>query len=320
MPLRPRTPAALSQGPLPLPAHAPAELAGRRVSPPRPRISLPQVTLCAVDCVTPQLAAAALVRSSQACQFARRLLLTDAPMAPPPDIEVVRIRPLTSIGAYSDFMLRDLRHHIRTSHVLVVQWDGFVTDAGRWDPAFLAYDYIGARWPWLADGADVGNGGFSLRSRRLLAALADPAFEDRPDEPEDLLICLRNRRLLERRHGIRFAPAAVAERFSYEMGAPRGPTFGFHGCGNLARHLSGEEVIGMAAQVRPATLLSPGFVHLQLFYLLGQDLSTFGRLSRCMAARTDPEAARLAYARALGRDVGEHLVRVARFLQACSGG
>jgi hypothetical protein len=78
--------------------------------------------------------------------------------------------------------------------VLVAQWDGFVWQHRMWDPAFLDYDYIGAPWPaHLTRGEQhrnhrVGNGGFSLRSRKLQQFLAeDPRVE--VTDNEDVVIC-----------------------------------------------------------------------------------------------------------------------------------
>jgi hypothetical protein len=145
---------------------------------------------------------------------------------------------MSTSGAYSEFLLRGLVDHVRTDHCLVVQWDGFILDAGCWRPEFLDYDYIGAPWPQFHDGHDVGNGGFSLRSRRLLEACRDPAFQ--LVHPEDLAICRLNRQLLEQQHGIRFAGRAVADRFAYERSTPPGMTFGFHGIFNMVPALGSD--------------------------------------------------------------------------------
>ncbi|WP_223276217.1 DUF5672 family protein [Sphingomonas daechungensis] len=139
--------------------------------------------------------------------------------------------PLLKSGAeYSEFVLRGLGEHVMTSHALIIQWDGFVLDAARWDPRFLDYDYIGAPWPQFLDGHNVGNGGFSLRSRRLMDACRDPHFV--LGHPEDIAICRTNRTFLELK-GLKFADRSLAERFSFERGDPVGPTFGFHGIFNL---------------------------------------------------------------------------------------
>ena len=81
----------------------------------------------------------------------------------------------------------------------------------------------------------VGNGGFSLRSRRLLLALQQPGMQI--VHPEDLAICDINREQLESAHGIRIAPLEVAQRFAYERVLPSTPTFGFHGLFNFDREL-----------------------------------------------------------------------------------
>jgi hypothetical protein len=86
----------------------------------------------------------------------------------------------------------------------------------------------------------VGNGGFSLRSRRLLQAL------HRDDEVrgydarrgmslEDVAISCTFRRRLEQAHGIRFAPPEVADRFAAGRTLPTRGSFGFHGLVHLVR-------------------------------------------------------------------------------------
>ena len=87
-------------------------------------------------------------------------------------VRVVRIGRLKSASEYSFFVLKALHEYVETQHCLLVQWDGFVTNANAWRPDFLAFDYIGAPWPQFSDGRNVGNGGFSLRSRKLLKACA----------------------------------------------------------------------------------------------------------------------------------------------------
>jgi hypothetical protein len=140
---------------------------------------------------------------------------------------------------------------VQTPHVLVVQWDGFVLQPQAWDPAFLQYDYIGPPWVDFTPERAVGNGGFSLRSRALLQALADPAVT--ASHPEDLCICHEHRQRLEREHGIRFAPLDVAARFGFERGTPAGPTFGFHGLFNFHQVMSAEALHGFL-QTLPAAL------------------------------------------------------------------
>ncbi|WP_395699650.1 DUF5672 family protein [Aquabacterium sp.] len=209
-------------------------------------LDLSEVTLCCVDTRTPALALAALRRCTASVHFARVLLFTDRALLPTPPlgIEVIDLR-IPTVPAYSEFMLRGLLPYVHTSHLLVVQWDGYVLDPGAWDPAFLRYDYIGAPWHDIEGDAGVGNGGFSLRSLKLLRALQDPALQ--PSHPEDLCICARHREALEHQHGIRFAPRALAAHFAYERTEPTVPTFGFHGLFNFDRVMPMAELKALLA-------------------------------------------------------------------------
>ena len=200
-----------------------------------PRLALPEVTLVCVDTRTPALGMAAMQHCTAQVQFGAAMLFT-APEWPGPvpgDIQRLPLQ-IASVDAYSHFMLRGLDAHVATTHVLVVQWDGYVLDAAQWQPAFLQWDYLGAPLRGEPPERAVGNGGFSLRSKKLLQALQDPALPMR--HPEDLCICHDNRQRLEAVHGIHFAPLALAARFAYERLAPDGPCFGFHGLFNL-QHL-----------------------------------------------------------------------------------
>ena len=141
--------------------------------------------------------------------------------------------------------------HIATSHVLCVQWDGYVLDPARWEPAFLEYDYIGALWPHFGDAMRVGNGGFSLRSRRLLEACATL---DIGNEAEDVAICRTHRPALEQRFGLRFAPEDVARHFAFERAAPQGDEFGFHGAFNMVARIPSADLANVLAGLEPGVL------------------------------------------------------------------
>jgi len=204
-------------------------------------LELLDVTLVCVDTREPAFALWAMRRTMAGIRFGDVVLFTESARlaGQPMDIRVVDAR-IDTIEAYSQFMLRGLAQHVRTSHLLVVQWDGFVTRPQQWRPEFLEWDYVGARWHDKPREASVGNGGFSLRSRRLLAALHDPHI--RITHPEDICICVHNRERLLQHHGIRIASPDVSERFSYERLAPTGLTFGFHGLFNFPRELTREEL------------------------------------------------------------------------------
>jgi hypothetical protein len=206
-------------------------------------VSIADTTLVAIDCRHPRLAARALQLSLAQCSFQRAKLLTDDASASAyldPRVELVLIPPLRSGADYSRFVLFDLLAHIDTAFVQLVQWDGYVSRGAAWRAEFHDYDYIGARWYFHNDGRDVGNGGFSLRSRRLLEALQGLALDLR--KPEDHLICREHRGALELNHGIRFAPAALADAYAFEGVLPTGAEFGFHRVFNLP-YIHGEAAL-----------------------------------------------------------------------------
>jgi Flp pilus assembly protein TadD len=207
------------------------------------------VTLACVDTLNHGLALRALERSQRDIRFARTLFLTDAI----PDgvrvaagIDVASIAPLASRDDYSRFVLKSLLPHVATPHVLLIQWDGYVVNPGAFVPAFLDCDYIGAKWYWFDDAMRVGNGGFSLRSRKLLEALQDPRIE--LAEAEDITIGRAFRPLLEHDYGVRYASEAIADRFAFEAAYPAGMPFGFHGLYNFCRVVPPAELAALATQ------------------------------------------------------------------------
>ena len=239
------------------------------------RLALPQVTLCIVDTRAPALAAQSLQHSMAGIDFGRVLLFCHAwvPPAPLPGIEVVDIAEITSGADYSRFVLRELPVHIHTPFVLITQWDGFVRTPEAWTDEFLQWDYLGAVWPDQPAGRNVGNGGFSLRSQRLLKAGLDPFITE--FHPEDLMLGRTYRARLEEDHGVRFAPPELARRFAFENHAPRGPVFGFHGPYNLPRVLDEATLLSWLPQLPDA-------------FFRSRDAR---RLARAMLARRMPTVA-----------------------------
>ncbi len=159
--------------------------------------------------------------------------------------EWIQIEPITNINQYSRWILREPINYIQTEHALFCQDDAFVINPQLWNDRWLDFDYIGSPWPhtgaWVAanKGVRVGNGGFSLRSRRLLEITSKWTIIDLADcinEPEDNIICIHKRKELESQ-GIKFAPPELAVRFSIEnllddQNIFAYPSFGFHGKAN----------------------------------------------------------------------------------------
>ena len=161
-------------------------------------------------------------------------------------INITRIDPINSLKDYSCFIVYSLYKYISTSHVLIIQWDGFICNINKWDQKFLNYDYIGAPFiPRIMDNKystdkdggfyTVGNGGFSLRSKKLLKSASK--FKLRDDKfftnyHEDGFYSVLHRKFLESK-GFKWAPFEIAQNFSIETPLSfddfKELPFGFHG-------------------------------------------------------------------------------------------
>lgn len=135
--------------------------------------------------------------------------------------------------------------HVNTSHMMFLQWDSWAVNRSCWTNDYLKYDYIGAPWPFKEPWLSVGNGGFSLRSTRLMEIVSNDRFiQDIPTHkkyPEDTFICVYLRKYLTEMKQIKFAPVSLAEKFSFEVVHPKHDTFGFHGAYGMTKFLSEEE-------------------------------------------------------------------------------
>jgi hypothetical protein len=199
-------------------------------------LSLTNVTLLCVETREPELAHWAINHCLDCAQFSKVVLLTDLSrvIEKKYEIEYIQAPLIRTTKDYSDFLLTGLEQYVQGTHVLVIQWDSFIVHPELWSEDFLSYDYIGSVWPHHPENP-VGNGGFSLRSLRLLQAMARPEFIKK--HPEDYCICVDNKEFLQKECGIQIAPVSVAERFAVER-SPWHEAFGFHGFFNFAKVLN----------------------------------------------------------------------------------
>ena len=80
------------------------------------------------------------------------------------DRQVITIPEIGSARDYNKIVFYDLPNRIKTDYALFIQYDGFVLNGELFSEQFLNWDYIGAPWPHFRE-HNVGNGGFSLRSK-----------------------------------------------------------------------------------------------------------------------------------------------------------
>lgn len=206
------------------------------------KLQLPTVTLVGADCVNIERLITAADKSCEGIAFGAVKLFSSLPSDDP---RVVPIRPLNSKEDYSWFIMKELVDHIDTDYILIIQYDGYPIFANAWRDEWLNYDLIGAVWEWYPiDGRlRVGNGGCSVRSRRLMQVVKDdpnifPMNEEGVNfnKEEDHVICRIFGKYLQDTYGIKFAPEDEARKFSIESWRNPSPVyrgqFAFHG-GNI---------------------------------------------------------------------------------------
>lgn len=205
-------------------------------------IKLLNTTLIIVDGGPLNLAEKALKISSKNIKYAAiKLLSSEIPSNGyyiKDNIFYYGIPKMTWIS-YNDFIIHKLNPFVDTAFCLLIQTDGFVLNPERWNEDFLKYDFIGAPLSagtlstskWVFDDIKkqgrfnlVGNGGFCIRSKKLLDICKMAPFEC--NGPEDVYISVNHYKYFIE-HDIKFAPIEIAKTFSTDPLSEN--TFGFHG-------------------------------------------------------------------------------------------
>lgn len=195
---------------------------------------LSNVTLVNINCVDAKTSVKALNFSSKKISFNDVILFSDKkPSNITNNINFIEIPKIDTFQKYNEFVLRELVNYIKTDYCLVIQNDGFIINPHLWRDEFLDYDYIGA--PWDKNGMRVwkrtnriGNGGFSLRSKKLMEFIKNFKFIDY-DTAEDVITSL----IIEK-HNFKYPSVELAVKFSLECPLEDFPfdlnnSFGFHG-------------------------------------------------------------------------------------------
>lgn len=180
-------------------------------------INLKNVTLYCVDTINPEMAVEALKKCNTNINFNKILFFSDSlPFNFDETFNFVKINKINNLMEYSKFIMNELPNYIDTEFAMSVHADGFIINYDKWDFDFLKYDYIGAPWPmnspFISPENRVGNGGVSIRSKKLL----DIVKNLQCDGHEDTEICQRYRSFLIE-NGINFAPKELAAKFCVEI-------------------------------------------------------------------------------------------------------
>lgn len=207
------------------------------------KLQLPHVTLIAPTGTKILETISAIEKSCSGIDFgAVKLVVPEKPDNLPDYITFEQGGKMDSYFAYNEYVFKELYKHVDTSHCLLIQHDSWVLYPTLWDPSWLWYDYIGAPWEirensyisWeTKERVRVGNGGFSLRSKKLLSIPSKynlPLLEEQGYYNEDGNICCYHRHVFIE-NGIKYAPIEVAASFSYETPMEENMgimSFGFH--------------------------------------------------------------------------------------------
>ena len=192
-----------------------------------------KISLVIIDTEIYKLAYKALKESIAKFDFDEVLIFSDN-QDEWPDCKIIPIPKITNFFQYNDLVINHLVKYLKNDYFILMQYDGYILDENQFSDKFFKYDYIGAPWPWYKTN-NIGNGGFSWRSKKLMEAVSSLGYSEQNREPEDDFICRTKRDILEETFNCRFAPLEIASQFSIEHGLPMSPTFGFHGIWHLVR-------------------------------------------------------------------------------------
>lgn len=199
------------------------------------RLQLPTVTLMCVDGVNAERASKVIDLCTDLVDFGAVKLLTHLPVDSKHRVEIM---PLKSLVAYSIWCLTEMHKHIDTDHVLIVQRDGWILNPQNWNNDWLNYDYIG---PLFVQHDDVGSGGFSLRSKKIMFAAAKFIGEWDGSEDQAQALQVNKARSYEdgvlalTMRGMGFSYATKEDAAMFAQGGNRNKEyyrsnpFGFHG-------------------------------------------------------------------------------------------
>lgn len=198
------------------------------------KLSLPNVTLVIIDCINLKRAQIACNISQKYVDFGEIKILSH--LEDGKDKRIIKINKIDNINDYSLFCIKKLDDHISTDYCLLIQYDGFVLKPEFWKEDFLKYDFIGAPIFMKNEGKRdyYFNGGFSLRSKKLLDLLKkDDVIQLKENYGEDYLISnIYKEYLLSR--DFNFPPKDIAAQFSADLTSIKKSfkniqSFGFHG-------------------------------------------------------------------------------------------
>lgn len=209
-------------------------------------LELPDVTLLFVETRAHEITKRVIDDCCAKAKFGEILLYTDKPDLIPIETgaRYIPVPDFPNKREAGQFYYQHACAGIRTDFALMMEWDAGIYDASKWRPEFLHYDYIGAPWRVRPEeGNAVGNGGFTIMSKRLGDFLTKNA--DRYPVYTDVDLCRKHRKGLEA-EGFKWPDTNLAGKFSWELMERDPDHFGFHAAYNWPTMLPREEVVERA--------------------------------------------------------------------------
>lgn len=213
-------------------------------------MKLPEVSLVVVETICHELAQATVDDFLAKVEPKEVLIFTDRPDKLSVNGATARTIPnWDNKNVHGMFCNSGIAEYVNTPAVLFVEWDAGICDAAMWDNSWLQFDYLGSPW-WYTDGSpNVGNGGFSLRSKRLIDFLAQNTTKYPVRTDNELCRDFGPKIIAD--GNFNWAPVPIANDFAFEgfgrLGLPDTLLhFGFHWCVNWRFVLEKDELIRRA--------------------------------------------------------------------------
>jgi len=196
------------------------------------RLDLKNITLLVLHISGKPFPIYGLEQCVQYADFGDVLVLTNDTTFKHEFINIQKIPAISTMEEYSMFFIRELWNCFNTDFCLTAHPDGFIINPESWTDEFLEYDYIGA--PWKFNGARfrdrfnspaIGNGGFSLRSKKICEYVSKNYYIINDNEDKYYSNCLD----CTKPDSIKYPPVELALQFSQETLLDKNITpLGFH--------------------------------------------------------------------------------------------
>lgn len=237
-------------------------------------LDLPSVTLLCVETQMHEMARITIADMMTKVNFAEVVIHSDKPeLIPIPGARYVKVPNWPEKIQCGRYCYNESPQSVNTPHMIFTEWDGGIRDVTQWTDEFLNYDYIGAPWPgraagqWDPKGLSVGNGGFTLWSKKLMDCVRKNSSWG---VGTDVHISCEHRPALETQCGAKWAPEEVGYHFSFEHGIDarrEKPSFGYHDIFNWPLALDRPELERRARMLLDSDYVRKGTSKL---YALGQ--------------------------------------------------